>query len=345
VDVMTRGNGRVSAWVVSVCGALVASGWALPAPAAARHTAAECRAACQDRNIPASCGWLSRAPQRCIRDAQRACQASKVPGPAACLPPKDLPGCGTNNACPYGSLCVDAICQVVGCGSHNGVADCTGNNVCVGARCVVAECGAVSANCAKGFHCQPADPPFSDISGTCVADQVGVSYCAWDTDCIAPGNFNPTCMQGVCTSQTRRFGRCESDGDCPRWCRRGRGAMRLFRCDAAGMCVCPSCNEDAQCGQLLPCPQGRVSTCLPSGTCVCRKPPRSATTTTTTVTTTTETTETVPSTTTSTTLDTTCCCNFGLDLEWHCVHSSQPSPWLCYVPWPDCCDQPYTVCE
>jgi hypothetical protein len=226
----------------------------------------------------------------------------------------------TVHNCPYGSLCVDAICQVIGCGSHNGIADCTGNNVCVGERCVVAECGAVSANCAKGFHCQPADPPFSDISGTCVADQVGVSYCAWDTDCIAPGNFNPTCMQGVCTSQTRRLGRCESDGDCPRWCRRGRGAMRLFRCDAAGMCVCSSCIDDAQCGQLLACPQRRTPTCLPSGTCACRKLPRHATTTT--VTTTTETTETVPSITTSTTLDTTCCCNFGLDSQWHCVHSS-----------------------
>src|SRR5205085_8795293 len=58
---------------------------ALPISAvAATHTAAECRAACEARNIPASCGWMSRAPQRCARDAQRACETSHVPGVAQC---------------------------------------------------------------------------------------------------------------------------------------------------------------------------------------------------------------------------------------------------------------------
>jgi hypothetical protein len=343
------GSGRWSVALVAVSGILLASGRFPAATAAApavRHTAAECRAACEDRNVPASCGWLSRVPRRCVRKALRACRASKVPGPAQCLPPGDLPGCGSNNGCPYGSLCVDAICQVVGCGSHNGIADCTGNNRCDGDKCVVSECSGVTANCPKGFHCQPADPPFSDISGSCTPDQPGVSYCTGDAGCIAPGNFNPTCMQGVCIRQARRFGRCQVDGDCLRGCRRGRAAMRMPRCDAAGMCVCPSCTDDAQCGQLLQCPQGRASTCLPSGTCVCRKPPQSATTTTTTVTTTTETTDTIPAPTTTTTLDTVCCCTFEVnDNQWHCVHSAEPSPYLCYIPWPDCCSEPYTVCQ
>src|SRR5712691_11512979 len=93
-------DGRPGVSLVGICGLLLASGWLLPEPAAAgRHTAAECRAACESRNIPASCEWLTRVPQRCIRDAERACQRNPVPGAAQCLPPKDLPACGTNNGC------------------------------------------------------------------------------------------------------------------------------------------------------------------------------------------------------------------------------------------------------
>ena len=149
--------------MVGICGLLLASGWLLPEPAAAgRHTAAECRAACESRNIPASCEWLTRVPQRCIRDAERACQRNPVPGAAQCLPPKDLPACGSNNSCPYGSLCVDATCQVVGCGSHDGVADCTGNNACKYDKCVVADCSGATANCPKGFHCAVENSEFGD---------------------------------------------------------------------------------------------------------------------------------------------------------------------------------------
>src|ERR1051326_4822931 len=256
-------------------------------PSVARHSAADCRQACQDRNLPASCAWLTRAPQRCLRDALRACEKSPAPGAAQCLPPKDLPICGSHHACPYGALCIDSTCQVLGCGSHNGFADCTGNNRCNAGQCIVADCGAVNANCAKGFHCQPAAPPFGDISGTCMPDVPGVSYCSGTADCIEQGNFNPTCTQGICTRLRRRFGRCEMDGDCARWCRRGRGAVRPGRCDAAGLCVCPNCTEDDQCSQLVPCAEGRAAVCLPSGTCVCRKLPTTPTTTTTSTTTTT----------------------------------------------------------
>ncbi len=283
-----------------------------------RHSAADCRTACQDRNVLASCAWLSPKPQRCLREALRACETSRVPGPAQCLPPKDLPLCGSNHDCPYGALCIDATCQVLGCGSHNGVADCTGNNRCNAGQCVVADCSAVTANCPRGFHCEPASPPFSDISGTCMPDAPGVSYCSGAADCIAQGNFNPTCEQGICTRQLRRFGRCEADGDCARWCRRGRGAVRPGRCDAAGLCVCPNCVDDDQCAQLLPCAPGRASVCLPSGTCVCRRVRQTTTTTT------------ISTATTTTTTPVHGCadifdCNAGAEVC--CNHQCKPNPY------------------
>jgi hypothetical protein len=311
------------------------------------HSAAECRAACRDQNLPASCAWLAPNPRRCLREALRACTKSQVPGPAQCLPPKDLPVCGSNHDCPYGALCIDATCQVLGCGSHNGLADCTGNNHCQGDKCIVADCSAVTANCPKGFHCEPASPPFDTISGVCVPDQPGVGYCSGTADCIVQGNFNPTCVQGICTKQPRRLGRCQTDDDCSRRCRRGQATTRVPRCDAASECLCTSCADDGQCGQLLACAPGRSAACLPSGACTCRKlSPGQVTTTTTTTTITTTTDTDAPSTTTTVPANNDiCCCDFEMDQEWHCVHAAEPSPWLCYVPWPDCCNQPYTVCQ
>src|SRR2546426_8239710 len=93
--------------VAASCGFLLLSGSLFAASASGRvgrHSPAECRAACEDRNIPASCAWLSPAPQRCLREAVRACERSRVAGPAQCLPPKDLPTCGSNHDCPYGAL-------------------------------------------------------------------------------------------------------------------------------------------------------------------------------------------------------------------------------------------------
>jgi len=213
------------ALVATASAVLLSSGVLLPPSASGRlvrHSAADCEAACQDRNIGASCDWLSPVPRRCRRQALKACEASPVAGPAACLPPKDLPACGSHHGCPYGALCIDSTCQVLGCGSHNGVADCTGTNRCDGDKCVVAECSAVTANCPRGFHCEPASPPFDGISGACLPDVPGVGYCSVNTDCIEQGNFNPTCMQGICTRQVRRLGSCQNDADCSRWCRRGR---------------------------------------------------------------------------------------------------------------------------
>jgi len=127
---------------------------------------------------------------------------------------------------------------VLDCGSHNGIADCTGTNRCAGDKCVVGECSAVTANCPKGFDCEPARSPFNDISGTCAPDEPGVGYCTGNVDCVALGNFNPTCMQGICTHQDQRLGHCETHDDCRRWCRRGLNAVRMPRCGAAGTCIC-----------------------------------------------------------------------------------------------------------
>ena len=312
-----------------------------------RHSQAECRAACQDRNLPASCAWLSPSPQRCLKAALKACESIPLASPVQCPLPKDLPACATNHGCPNGALCVDLTCQVVGCGSHNGIADCTGSNRCDGGTCVVAECSAVTANCPKDFHCEPASPPFDAISGTCQPDDPAVGYCSADTDCIALGNLNPTCVRGICTRQVRRLGRCQTHADCSRRCRRGRGSARIARCDAAGQCLCTSCAGNGQCSGLVACPAGRVASCLPSGACGCSRSPQPTTTTSTTTTTTTETTVTSDTATTTTLpANDVCCCTFEVgDSQWHCVHDTRPSSWLCYVPWPECCTADYTICE
>lgn len=342
-----RSNGR-RGWALGVAALLSSASFLVSSPAArvVTHSATDCRAACEGRNLPASCAWLSSDPRRCLKASLNVCEASEAGGPAACGPPSDLPSCTTHHECPYGALCVDLRCQVVGCGSHNGVADCTGTNRCEGDKCVVAECNAVTANCPRGFHCEPASPPFDSISGTCAPDVPGVGYCTGDADCIEPGNFNPLCRRGICTRQVRRFGRCTTHDDCVRRCRRGRLSARMGRCDAAGLCLCASCADDGQCSQLLACPPGRTARCLPVGTCACRKV--TSPTTTTTTTSTIVTTSTIDTSTTTTTVpaNDVCCCIFQVsDTQWHCVHASQPSPYLCYVPWPDCCSEQYTVCD
>jgi hypothetical protein len=253
----------VAAFVAAV---LVAG--ATPA-GAARRSAAACRAACRDRNVPASCAWLSPEPRRCVERALRGCEHATVPGIACPLPP-DLPACGSNQGCPYGTLCIDATCQIVGCGSHGGVADCTGNNVCDGDKCVVAECNAVTANCARGFHCEAASGIFGSISGSCLPDDPGATYCASDTDCIAMGEFNPRCVDGVCARgrRMRRGARCTADGDCFRACLRSRSRVRVPLCSAAGVCVCADCTDGDQCNALFSCSGGQAEVCR-RGTCVC----------------------------------------------------------------------------
>src|SRR5258705_11893872 len=70
-------SGLVAALLVSL---------AVPA-AAARRSAATCQAACRDRNVPASCGWLSPEPRRCLERALRACEHDPIPGRVECPPP------------------------------------------------------------------------------------------------------------------------------------------------------------------------------------------------------------------------------------------------------------------
>jgi hypothetical protein len=236
----------------------------------ARRTAAECRAACGERNVPASCKWLSPSPRGCVLQAIRACETSTAAG-TDCPLPSDLPACGSNQGCPFGSLCVDATCQVVGCGSHAGVADCTGTNRCDGDKCVVADCAGVDANCARGFHCTPGTGLLGSLSGTCEGNTPGTTYCAFDTDCIAPGSPNPRCLGGVCghAAARNRRARCTADTDCFRACLRGSAVVRVPLCDAAGTCVCGGCTDDADCNARFSCGGGQPEVCRPNGTCFC----------------------------------------------------------------------------
>jgi hypothetical protein len=157
-----------------------------------------CRAACEARNVPRSCVWLARRPKRCREHAIKACRRNVRRGqPVACTPPPELPGCLTHHSCPFGALCVDAVCQVVPC------TDCTGMNVCQGDKCVVGNCAASTENCPAGHHCQPVDGPFGSISGTCQPDDPGIRYCTTNTDCITAGEFNLVCKRGECVRRGR----------------------------------------------------------------------------------------------------------------------------------------------
>jgi hypothetical protein len=188
-------------------------------------------------------------------------------GAAACPPPADLPACLTNRSCPYGALCADGVCQVVACASEDGFSNCTGRQQCVEGRCVVAECEGSSENCPAGMHCALT----STISGTCQANDPTRTHCMTNTDCIAPGEFNPRCYRGVC-GMRRKPRECEADGDCFEACKTSRAAVRIPRCDGGGRCVCANCVDDAQCTARFGCADGQSPMCRSNGTCYCPPP-------------------------------------------------------------------------
>jgi hypothetical protein len=232
----------------------------VPRPgSAAGDTRAVCRAACAERNVDASCGWLARRPHRCVQRAVRACrQAARHGLPAVCTPPADLPVCLTNHDCPYGSLCVDEICQVVPCeGPAGSVSPCTGLNACRGDKCVVADCAGSSENCSAGFHCDAADGPLGSISGTCQTDDPAVAYCTGNVDCITAGGANLVCVRGVCVKR-HRGGKprqttttvrsvtttTNSGGGTTTTTLPGKRCANRFGCPAANVCCSGHCVED-----------------------------------------------------------------------------------------------------
>lgn len=171
---------------------------ALPVPAPAGSVGALCRGACEARNVRASCAWLAPKPRRCLNGAVRACRRGVREGlPVTCPLPEDLPACLSNHTCPFGALCVDATCQVVACG-REGLPPCGGSTTCQNEKCVVGQCFGTTENCPAGFHCQADEDPLGGVSGTCTADDPGITYCTGDVDCIAPGEFRRVCRRGVC---------------------------------------------------------------------------------------------------------------------------------------------------
>jgi hypothetical protein len=218
--------------------------------AGAVSPAAACRAACAARNVPASCRWLASPPRQCVHHAMQACRAAfRQTGTATCAPPPDLPACATNHGCPFGTLCADGICQVVPCTAPDGTPACAGHQTCQGDRCVVADCEAVTANCPAGLHCQPADGPLGAISGQCVADDPGVTYCAVNTDCIEPGKPNQVCRRGVCVPRGRR-GRRPA----------GSTTTTVTTTSTTSTMGAPACAD------VFDCPSGGMACC--NGTCV-----------------------------------------------------------------------------
>jgi hypothetical protein len=234
------------------------------APASAEPPNAVCREACRERNVDASCAWLTMKPRRCFVHAVRECRKLvRADLPAACPLPPDLPACLTNQSCPYGSLCADATCQVIGC---DDVTPCPGHQACEGGRCVVDDCGGSSQNCPKGFHC------IGPVANGCQPDDPTRTACMTDTDCIAPGEFNPRCLRGVCAARARRRA-CEADGDCFAACKTSTAAVRVPRCNSAGQCVCANCESGGQCDARFNCGDGQTPVCLVTGVCYCPAPP------------------------------------------------------------------------
>jgi hypothetical protein len=248
-----------SSWLAAAVAALIVM---VPAPAsAAGDTRAVCRAPCAERNVDASCAWLARRPRRCAQRAMRACRQTVRQGlPAVCAPPADLPACLTNHNCPYGSLCVDAICQVVPCeGPPGGVSPCTGLSTCQGDKCVVGDCAGSTESCPAGLHCEPADGVLGSISGTCQSDDPGIVHCTGNVDCITAGVPNLVCARGVCVKRGRRGGRprrttttltsvtttTTSGGVTTTTTRSGKGCADRFDCPAATpVCCSGHCVDD-----------------------------------------------------------------------------------------------------
>jgi len=173
--------------------AVLAAWIGLPALAAAEGLGAQCKAACEAKNVPASCRWVAARPRRCVHHAVRGCKKLVRAGfPIACPPPEDLPACLTNHSCPLGALCVDATCQVVACGE--GLPECGGLRTCDGDKCVVGDCTGSTENCPAGFHC----------NGLCLPDDPGVDYCTNDVACIKAGEFDRVCRGGICEPRGRR---------------------------------------------------------------------------------------------------------------------------------------------
>ena len=178
---------------VALAGAVLAAWLAVPAAAFAESLGAQCKAACEARNVPESCQWVAARPRRCQHHAVRGCKKLVRGGfPVACPMPEDLPACLTNHSCPNGALCVDATCQVVACG--DGLPECGGLRTCDGGKCVVGDCSGSTENCPVGFHCD----------GICLPDEPDVDYCTNDVACIEAGEFDRVCDSGVCRSRGRR---------------------------------------------------------------------------------------------------------------------------------------------
>ena len=181
----------------SLAGAVLAAWIALPALASAEGLGAQCKVACEARNVPTSCKWIAAKPKRCLHRAVRACKKLVRDGfPVACTLPEDLPACLTNHSCPFGALCVDATCQVVSCGAE-GQPPCGGSTTCDGDKCVVGACSGSTENCPAGFHCD----------GLCLADDPNVDYCTNDVACIEAGEFDRVCRGGICGPRGRRRAR------------------------------------------------------------------------------------------------------------------------------------------
>lgn len=134
--------------------------------------------------------------------------------------PADVAECSEEEPCPFGSLCVEGVCEaqtcatssqcgieqfcdgstcVDGCETHD---DCRFGDLCDAdaQTCITAECTDTKLDCGFGEFCNP--------GGECY--EAGGYFCAEcsdDSDCGGNGNM---CLNGGYCGAT-----CDSDNDCP----------------------------------------------------------------------------------------------------------------------------------
>ena len=134
---------------------------------------------------------------------------------------KAEPECTETKACPFGSVCVEGVCETQGCATSDQCAieqyckesqcvdgcaessDCMFGDVCDTATntCVVGECTNAKTDCGFGQFCSP--------TGECY--DAGGYYCRPcqdDGDCGGGGNYCLT-GYGYCGVE------CATDSDCP----------------------------------------------------------------------------------------------------------------------------------
>lgn len=194
-------------------------------------------------------------------DATGDVQAPSCPAEA----PIGVGVCGEPTTCEYGEECCCGQCYpslVCSCGAAGW--SCYATDACMIAGC---PCHG-DADCSNSQSCAAPDDP-----GSCGNCQEPVSTCTQDVDCAStPGTVcdvpkdgcfcdpSPQCIPACSAVQGCAEGESCAAGHCvPTPCTTGADCPTFFTCeqDAAGQCARATCSDDAACGAVGSCVNGR----------------------------------------------------------------------------------------